>query len=82
MAGQTQAGLISPVGFFTEKKGEKKHDNEEWFAAKEHTTSKLRARLKSIHRADGGLSHLLSMHIHLLLPQIDRQSGKISFVLC
>lgn len=52
--GQTQAGLISPVGFFTEK-GEKKHNNEEQFAVKEHTASKLRARLTSVHGTDGSL---------------------------
>lgn len=50
MAVQTQAGLISPVGFFTEKgKWGGEYSKEEQFAVEEHTISKLRARLTSVH---------------------------------
>lgn len=55
MVGQTQAGLISPVGFFTARKRRKKKkesNNEDQLAVEDYTTFALRGGLKSVRRTD------------------------------
>lgn len=55
--GQTQAGLISLVGFFTarkrrKKKKRKENNNEDQFAVEDYTTFALRGGLKSVRRTN------------------------------